>query len=316
MDAYDLVKPLLFRLPAETAHRIVSSVLAGVQGTPAESAMAGRYGRRDPRLAVEAFGRSFPTPLGVAAGFDKNAKIPSALASLGFGHVEIGGVTAHAQAGNPRPRLFRLREDEAIVNRMGFNNDGADEIGRRLARQTLPDVPVGVNIGKSKVAPLGTAEEDYLYTYERVADHGDYFVVNVSSPNTPGLRNLQAPEAAGELVSGVLEALDEAGCPRPVLLKLHPDAEPGALAEVAQAAVDAGASGIVAVNTTTERPEGLEEAPQGGLSGPALKHRATRITRELYRPAGQAVPIVGGAGIPTRPDALAVLRAGTTPSQA
>lgn len=150
MNAYDFVKPFLFRLPAETAHELVTGGLRLVQGTPVESALASRYVVEDDRLAVDAFGHSFENPVGVAAGFDKNVRIPTALASLGFGHVEVGAVTAKRQEGNPRPRLFRLREDEALVNRMGFNNHGADAIGPRLTPDRLPDVPVGVNIGKSR----------------------------------------------------------------------------------------------------------------------------------------------------------------------
>ena len=306
MDAYDLVKPLLFGLPAETAHRIVSAGLAGIQGTPVESALAARYRRRDPRLAVEAFDLSFPNPVGVAAGFDKNAHVPSALASLGFGHVEIGGVTAERQEGNPRPRLFRLREDEALVNRMGFNNDGADEIGRRLASQTLPDVPVGVNIGKSKVAPLETAEEDYLYTYERVADHGDYFVVNVSSPNTPGLRDLQDREH----LERILTTLQDAGA-SPLLVKFSPDLPDPAVEDAIDLAGEMGLDGIIATNTTTERPASLQSRhahETGGLSGKPLESRATEMVR--FVASRTDLPVVGVGGVSTAEDAYRKTRAG------
>jgi dihydroorotate dehydrogenase len=306
MDTYDLVKPLLFRLPAETAHGLVHAGLGAVQGTPAESALAARYERRDPRLAVEAFGQSFPNPVGVAAGFDKNAHVPSALASLGFGHVEIGGVTAQAQAGNPRPRLFRLREDRALVNRMGFNNDGADAIGRRLARQSLPDVPVGINIGKSKVAPLETAEEVYRYTYERVAESGDYFVVNVSSPNTPGLRDLQNPEH----LQRILTTLQDAGA-APLLVKLSPDLAGPAVEDVIDLAGELGLDGLIATNTTTERPGSLRSrnrSEEGGLSGRPLEPRATKMVR--FVASRTDLPVVGVGGVFTAGDAYRKIRAG------
>ena len=210
MNAYSAIKPLLFQLPAETVHNTATTLLETVQDTPAERALASFYQVEDERLSVDAFGQTFPNPVGVAAGFDKNGEIAAVLASLGFGSVEVGAVTAEAQPGNPRPRLFRLPEDEALVNRMGFNNEGADRISERLARKRLPDVPVGVNIGKSKVTPLAEAAGDYEYTYERVADHGDFFVVNVSSPNTPGLRKLQARDALEGILGRLLDALPSA----------------------------------------------------------------------------------------------------------
>ncbi len=308
MRGYDLVRPLLFRLPAETAHRSVARLLTGVQGTPIERRLAGRYTVDDDRLRVSAFGQTFPNPIGVAAGFDKNAELVRALASLGFGSVEIGGVTAERQAGNPRPRMFRLREDDALVNRMGFNNHGADAIGNRLAATDLPDVPVGVNIGKSKNAPLDEAEDDYRYTYERVADHGDFFVVNVSSPNTPGLRELQDREP----LERILGSLQDAGA-APLLVKLSPDLAESAVEEAIAVVEDLGLDGIVATNTTTERPAALQSpnaAQDGGLSGRPIETRATEQVRFVAERTD--VPVVGVGGVFTAEDAYRKIRAGAS----
>ncbi|WP_227355692.1 quinone-dependent dihydroorotate dehydrogenase [Haladaptatus salinisoli] len=306
MNGYDAVRPLLFRLPAETAHGTVHRLLGTVQGTPVERLLRARYRVDDPRLSVDAFDLSFPNPVGVAAGFDKNSQIPSALAGLGFGHVEIGGVTADAQDGNPRPRMFRLREDEGIINRMGFNNHGADRIGARMARQSLPDVPVGANIGKSKATPLESAEADYLYTYERVAAHADYFAVNVSSPNTPGLRELQDREN----LERILTTLQDAGA-SPLLVKLSPDLPESAVADALDLVTELGLDGVIATNTTTERPDGLRSRhrdKEGGLSGRPIQSRATEMIRFAAERAD--VPVVGVGGVFTAEDAYRKIRAG------
>ncbi|WP_458207204.1 quinone-dependent dihydroorotate dehydrogenase [Haladaptatus sp. NG-SE-30] len=311
MNGYDAVRPLLFQFPAETAHRAVHTLLRGVQRTPAERLLEAHYRVDDPRLAVEAFGQTFPNPVGVAAGFDKNAQIPSALASLGFGHVEIGGVTAEAQAGNPRPRMFRLREDEGIINRMGFNNHGADRIGARMAQQSLPDVPVGANIGKSKTTPLESAEEDYLYTYERVAVHADYFAVNVSSPNTPGLRELQNREN----LERILTTLQDAGA-SPLLVKLSPDLPEPAIADALDLVTELGLDGVIATNTSTERPDSLRSRyrhEEGGLSGRPIQSRATEMIR--FAAERVDVPVIGVGGIFTAEDAYRKIRAGAHVTQ-
>ena len=308
MSPYHALKPLLFSLPAETAHGIVSAGLRTIQGTPVEGAIAGRYAVDDRRLRVEAFGLEFPNPVGIAAGFDKNAEIPRALASLGFGHVEVGGVTAEPQAGNPRPRLFRLAEDGALINLMGFNNDGADVVGERLAKTDLPDVPVGVNIGKSKTASPDQAADDYAYTYERVADSGDYFVVNVSSPNTPGLRELQARDALERILQRLLDAGAE-----PLLVKLSPDLTGEAVLGAVELAEDLGVDGLIATNTTVDRPESLRNPnrdEEGGLSGRPLEPRATEVVRLVA--SNTDLPVVGVGGVFTAEDAYRKIRAGAT----
>jgi dihydroorotate dehydrogenase len=306
MNAYAAVKPLLFRLPPETAHHAVHAALRAAQATPALRALDRRYGVRDDRLAVSAFGLDFPNPVGVAAGFDKNARVPRALAALGFGHIEVGGVTAERQKGNPRPRMFRLREDDAIVNRMGFNNDGADVIGEHLGTSRLPDVPVGVNVGLSKTTSHEDAPADYRYTYERVADAADYVVVNVSSPNTPGLRDLQNREGLERILTTLLDA----GADR-LLVKLSPDLHRDAIADAVALADDLGLDGVVATNTTTDRPDSLrspEQAEDGGLSGKPIEDRATETVRFVAERTD--LPVVGVGGVFTAADAYEKIRAG------
>jgi dihydroorotate dehydrogenase len=304
---YEAVKPLLFALPAETAHGAVSELLHLVQGTPIEDRLARRYAVDDDRLRSRAFGLSFPNPVGVAAGFDKNARVPRALAALGFGHVEVGGVTAERQEGNPRPRLFRLREDRGLVNRMGFNNEGADAVGARLADLEMP-VPLGVNVGKSKSTPLEEAESDYLYTYERIAGSADYVVVNVSSPNTPGLRSLQRRDR----LESILGTLRDAGAD-PLLVKLSPDL-PGPAVEEALAVVDdLSLEGVIATNTTTDRPETLashNRAETGGLSGKPIEGRATEMVRFVAERTD--VPVIGVGGVSDARGAYAKIRAGAS----
>lgn len=310
MTVYDYVRPVLFRLPAETAHSFAQTALSIGQRRSIARHLEARYGIEDEhgRLRVDVLGQRFPNPIGVAAGFDKNGRFPLALAALGFGHVEIGGVTADPQAGNPRPRMFRLPEDEAIINRMGFNNDGADRISSRLARQSLPAAPVGINIGKSKATPSERAPEDYRYTYRRVAEHGDFFVVNVSSPNTPGLRNLQQEEQ----LRAILEGLRDAGAD-PLLVKLSPDLASPAIEDAIGVVEDLGLDGIVATNTSTERPEtlrGRNRSERGGLSGRPIEERATETIRFIAERTD--VPIVGVGGVFTASDAYRKIRAGAS----
>ena len=308
MAAYDLLKPALFQLPPETAHGMTHRLLRAAQGTPAMDLVRERYAVRDERLRVEAFDAEFPNPVGVAAGFDKNAEVPRALAALGFSHIEVGGVTAERQPGNPQPRLFRLREDEALINRMGFNNDGADIVGDRLDREPMPDVPVGINIGKSKSTPLSEAADDYRYTYDRVADAGDYFVVNVSSPNTPGLRELQNRAALEEILGGLADAGAD-----PLLVKLSPDLPDPAVEDAIAVVDDLGLDGIIATNTTTSRPASLrspQRAERGGLSGKPIEDLATERIRFVAERTD--VPVIGVGGISDAAGAYEKIRAGAS----
>ena len=308
MRLYDLVKPAVFALPPETAHDLTHRLAETVAGTPVESVLERQLRIDDPRLAVECFGRSFPTPVGVAAGFDKNARIPGVLASLGFGHVEVGGITARPQTGNPRPRLFRLTADDALVNRMGFNNEGADRVAERLNDRPAPPVPLGVNLGKSKGVPASHAPADYRYTYERFAEAGDFFVVNVSSPNTPGLRDLQQRDHLERIV----ETLQDAGA-APLLIKLSPDLAEAAIDEVIEVIDGRDLDGIVATNTSVDRPPELADpqcAEVGGLSGRPIEPRSTAVVR--YVAERTDVPVVGVGGVFSATDAYRKIRAGAS----
>ena len=307
MNLYDAAKPALFSLPAETAHGLGHAALRLAQDTPIESVLADRLFVDDERLETTAFGLRFRNPVGVAAGFDKNAEIPAALSALGFGHVEVGGVTAERQPGNPRPRMFRLPDDGAIINRMGFNNDGADAVGPRLAATDTP-VPVGVNIGKSKSTPLDEAADDYRYTFERVREGGDYFVVNVSSPNTPGLRELQDREP----LERILSTLQDAGA-APLLLKLSPDLAREAVATAVDVVDDLGLDGVVATNTTVRRPASLRSpnrVEEGGLSGKPIEEESTELIRFVAERTD--VPVVGVGGVSDAEGAYEKIRAGAS----
>ena len=308
MSLYEMAKPALFALPPETAHTAVHRLLGAVQDTPIANSLRNRYRVDDDRLQQSVFGLEFPTPVGVAAGFDKNAEIPRVLADLGFGHVEIGGITAEKQPGNPKPRMFRLREDKALINRMGFNNEGADRIGQRLNREPQPDVPLGVNIGKSKSTPLEEAADDYLYTYEQVANASDYVAVNVSSPNTPGLRSLQNRESLEEIL-GTLKAAGAS----PLLVKLSPDLPDGAVEDALGVVDDLGLDGVIATNTTTSRSDSLRnpnKAETGGLSGKPIEDDATDQIRFIAERTD--VPIIGVGGVSDAAGAYAKIRAGAS----
>lgn len=308
MRPYDLLKPVLFSLSPETAHRFVHGTGKHIDGTVIADQLRHRYAVEDERLAVSVFGARFGNPVGVAAGFDKNAHIPDLLGALGFGHVEIGGVTAEAQEGNPRPRLFRLPPDEALINRMGFNNDGADRIADRLAHRSPPNIPIGVNIGKSKSASATQAPADYRYTYERLAPHGDFFVVNVSSPNTPGLRKLQQRDQLDRIITE-LQAADAS----PLLVKLSPDLTEAAISDVLSVVEERNLDGVIATNTTTDRPDTLRHpnrVQSGGLSGKPLTDRATTVVRFVARETD--VPVIGVGGIASADDAYERIRAGAS----
>lgn len=272
-----------------------------------------------PRDGVRAMGIDFPGRLGLAAGFDKNAVGVDALAALGFGFIEIGTVTGEAQPGNPQPRLFRLPADRAIVNRMGFNNDGAVVVARRLAANGHPSVPLGVNIGKTKVVPEddpAAVAADYEKSARLLAPYADYLVVNVSSPNTPGLRSLQSVDRLAPLLAAVRRAADEVTERVPLLVKIAPDLADEDVLEVADLATGSGLDGIIATNTTISR-EGLrsstaqiEEIGAGGLSGAPVRERALEVLRLLRDRVGPDLTLIGVGGISTVEDARARLDAG------
>jgi dihydroorotate dehydrogenase len=307
MGPYDLTKPILFRLPPERVHGLAVHALRASQGTVVEDFLADRYRVSDDRLSVEAFGQSFSNPVGLAAGFDKNAEVPRAMAALGFGHVEVGGVTATSQEGNERPRLFRLPPDRALVNRMGLNNDGAEVVGRRLVEADIP-VPVGVNVAKSHDVPSEEAPADYRQTYEAVAEGGDFFVVNVSCPNAEDFRALQNKES----LAGILSELTDAGA-NPLLVKLSPDLPDRAVEDAIDLVDEFDLDGIVATNTTTDRPLSLSHPnrlERGGLSGKPLETEATERVRFVAERAD--VPVVGVGGVFTAEDAYRKIRAGAS----
>jgi dihydroorotate dehydrogenase len=306
---WPLMRAALQRLDAETAHE---ATLAGLERLPFRAPKPS-----DPRLRTEAFGLSFPNPIGLAAGFDKDARAPDAMLALGFGFVEIGSVTPRPQAGNPKPRLFRLPADRGVVNRMGFNNAGAAAALARLERRRGRPGLVGVNVGANKDSADRAA--DYVAGIESFAPHAAFFTVNVSSPNTPGLRDLQAKAALDDLVARVVAARDAAtgkGSPRrPVLLKIAPDLDLLGLDDVVAVARSRGLDGLVISNTTLARPASLAErnAEQaGGLSGAPLFRRATWMLAEAFLRLDGATPLVGVGGIASGADAVAKIRAGAT----
>jgi dihydroorotate dehydrogenase len=290
------VRPLLFSLDAETAHHLTIALLQ-------------RASRFDPALRVlksfklpskpkTLFGLNFPNPIGLAAGLDKNGVALPAWAALGFGFIEIGTVTAKAQPGNPKPRIFRLPQQRALINRLGFNNDGADVIAQRLAalRESgrWPGVPVGINIGKSRVTPLEQATEDYLFSFRMLRDFADYITLNISSPNTPGLRELQEPERLSELLHAIG---NEAGtAPKPLVVKISPDVSDAELTAILAVCEENGVSGIIATNTTLDHSSIAPQLDQaGGLSGTPLREKSTVLVREIN--ARSTIPVIASGGI-------------------
>jgi dihydroorotate dehydrogenase len=306
-DALSL--PLLRWFDPEDAHRLA------IQGLKLLPPLRPRPD--DAKLAVRAFGLNFPNPIGMAAGFDKSAEAPDALLRLGFGFVEIGTVTPKPQIGNPRPRLFRLERDEAVINRMGFNNDGAEAVLRRLAGRAHLSGIVGVNVGANKDSADRVA--DYVRLIETFAPVASYFAVNVSSPNTPGLRNLQQAAALDDLLAKVIDARErvrEKAGDSPVLLKIAPDLSLAELDDVVHIARSRRVDGMIVANTTLARPSTLREQAgareQGGLSGRPLFRLSTRMVAETYVRAEGAFPLVGVGGIDTGGAALTKIRAGAS----
>jgi dihydroorotate dehydrogenase len=305
MDPFRLARPLLHTLPAETAHRLtVRALAAGL--VPWSSAPA------PASLATRILGLSFPNPIGLAAGFDKDAEAFAAALSLGFGFVEVGTITPRPQAGNPRPRLFRLPEDGAVINRMGFNSAGLDAVAGRLAVRTGPGI-VGANIGRNKDSADAIA--DYRASLERLAGLVDYVTVNISSPNTPGLRDLQARERLDPLLGALAEARARAGRRIPILVKIAPDLPVVEACAAADAALAFAMDGLIIGNTTVARPAGLRGRHRnegGGLSGRPLFGPSTRLLAEVRHHVGARLPLVGVGGVGSPDDAYAKIRAGAS----
>ncbi|MEU4212513.1 quinone-dependent dihydroorotate dehydrogenase [Streptomyces sp. NPDC026206] len=322
---YRLFFDLIFkRMDPEKAHHLAFAWIRAAARVPVlRTFVAAVLAPRHTALRTEALGLRMHGPFGLAAGFDKNAAAIDGMAMLGFDHVEIGTVTARPQPGNPKKRLFRLVADRALINRMGFNNDGSEAVAERLAaRKAVFRTTVGVNIGKTKVVPEAEAVADYVTSTERLAAHADYLVVNVSSPNTPGLRNLQATEALRPLLTAVREAADRTVTARrvPLLVKIAPDLADEDIDAVADLAVELGLDGIIATNTTIAR-DGLglktpkrtvEAIGAGGLSGAPLKERSLEVLSRLYARVGDRITLVGVGGIETADDVWERILAGAT----
>jgi len=306
-DLARLAVACLRLLPPERAHRAALR-LAGIP------LLRPRPAPEDPILASRVFGLDFPNPLGLAAGFDKDAEVPDAMLSLGFGFVEIGTVTPLPQPGNPRPRLFRLSEDRALVNRLGFNSGGLAPVTERLAARGRARGIVGANIGRNKESADAVA--DYVQGVKALARYADYLAINVSSPNTPGLRALQSAEALDVLLAAIEKARAEAGGHRPpILLKLAPDLAPEDCRDIVRVALARGLDGLILGNTTLARPPELKSRYRleaGGLSGPPLLALSTHVLAELYRLSEGRIPIVGVGGIASGADAYAKIRAGAS----
>lgn len=311
--AYQLALRGMFTLDPETIHTIISRGLAALQAVgPANRGLAKILPFRDPVLSQEVFGVIFPRPLGLAAGFDKNAAAADAWAAVGFGYAELGTVTALAQPGNPAPRLFRLKADKGILNRMGFNNHGAAVAAQNLRKRRYSD-PLGINIGKSKVTPAEQAVDDYRRSASVLDGLADYLVVNVSSPNTPGLRDLQAVESLRPILAAVQECTS-----LPVLVKIAPDLSDADIDDIAELAVDLGLAGIVATNTTISR-EGLRTPAAevaamgaGGVSGPPVAARSLEVLKRLHARVGDKLVLISVGGISTPEQAWERIAAGAT----
>ncbi len=318
---YQLLKPILFKFDPENVHYFVTRNLKRFNRVPGGAGLSrGLWSVDDARLEREVFGLKFKNPVGLAAGFDKNGDVIAEMANLGFGFVELGTVTPLPQPGNPKPRMFRLPADAALINRMGFNNLGVDVLAQRIAtyrksaEAARNPVIIGGNIGKNKVTPNEDAVSDYIKCFDRLFDVVDYFVVNVSSPNTPGLRALQEKEPLMHILNTLQQRNHKNGISRPILLKIAPDLTNEQLDDIVEIVTNTGIAGVIATNTTISR-EGLHTAKHiveetGGLSGKPLTKRSTEVIRYLSQRSSGAFPIIGVGGIHSAEDAEEKLKAG------
>jgi len=312
-----IIRPLFFKLSPEKIHHLAFSMMKIANNTPVVKHMIrSQFSVKSSKLERELFGLKFSNPVGLAAGFDKDAKLFNELADYGFGFIEIGTLTPKGQSGNPQPRLFRLKEDTALINRMGFNNDGVDAAVERLKKRKTKII-IGGNLGKNKSTSNDDADEDYLIVFNKLFDFVDYFVVNVSCPNMGNLTELQEKEPLKRLLAKVMAENYKRSSPKPVLLKIAPDLSEIELNDVIEIIKELKLSGVVAANTSTNR-EGLNTSKDkletigypGGLSGVPVKNRSTKVIKYLYSKLGDDYPIIGVGGIHTADDALEKLEAG------
>ena len=307
-----LVRKILFQFDPEKIHHFSFSMIKGMMKLPFVPGITRSIFKiEDPILERKLFGLTFKNPVGLAAGFDKNALLFDEFSNYGFGFIEVGTVTPKPQPGNPKKRIFRLKTDEALINRMGFNNDGVDVVVERL-RNRKTDIIIGGNLGKNKVTPNESAIDDYLICFEKLFDVVDYFVVNVSSPNTPNLRALQDKKPLTELLQTLQNENIKKEKPKPILLKIAPDLTDSQLMDIIDIVNTTKIAGVIATNTTISR-EGLRSAHQnetGGLSGKPVKHRSTEVIRFLAEKSGKSFPIIGVGGIHSAEDAKEKLEAG------
>jgi dihydroorotate dehydrogenase len=311
-----LLRPLLFSLAPEKAHHTTMGLLRNTLRIPGmKSIFKGMYTVKSPKLERTVFGIKFPNPVGLAAGFDKNADYYEELSTLGFGFIEIGTVTPVGQPGNPQPRMFRLPADEGLINRMGFNNGGMEQAIQNLKGRN-PNFIIGGNIGKNKVTPNEEAINDYIKAFNGLFDYVDYFVVNVSSPNTPGLRELQDKKPLTEILMALKAENKKQAAEKPILLKIAPDLTDAQLDDIIAIVSDSKIDGVIATNTTISR-EGLRTDPKttgeaGGLSGAPVKNRSTEVIKYLHTKSNGSFPIIGVGGIQTAQDAQEKLDAGAS----
>jgi dihydroorotate dehydrogenase len=314
-----ILKPLLFSFQPEKAHKITMQLFRLSLSLPfGKKIFKSLYTLEDKKLQRTLFGLNFDNPVGLAAGFDKDGRYFKDLENLGFGFIEIGTVTPKPQDGNPKPRLFRLKEDAALINRMGFNNEGLDAFVERIKKRSNDRIIIGGNIGKNKVTPNEMAFRDYEICFEALYPYVDYFVVNVSSPNTPNLRDLQEKEPLTKLLNSIQKLNQDKIAPKPILLKIAPDLTEGQLDDIIDIVSDTKIDGLIATNTTIDRSNlstdqsVVQQIGNGGLSGAPLRNRSTEIIRYIHTKSNGSIPIVGVGGISKPEDAIEKLEAGAS----